>query len=43
MNKKLHLVDWILVCQSKTNGDLGVRPLEIVNQVLLEKTRRGRR
>ena len=29
--KKFHLVDWTLVCKSKEEGGLGIRPLRQMN------------
>lgn len=37
LKKKLHLVDWNSVCKTKRNGGLGIKPLKILNQVLLGK------
>lgn len=35
VKKKFRLVDWNLVCQPKKNGGLGIRPIKLMNKVLL--------
>ncbi|XXG59153.1 hypothetical protein AAC387_Pa04g1283 [Persea americana] len=36
-SKKIHLVNWKLVCSPKDSGGLGLRPLRNMNQALLGK------
>ena len=37
MEKKLHLINWNIVCESKESGGLGIRDLTLMNRALLGK------
>ena len=37
IEKKIHLVNWDLVCYAKEKGGLGIHSLSIVNRALLGK------
>ena len=37
LEKKLHLVNWSIVCLEKQNGGLGFRSLSLFNKALLGK------
>ena len=37
LEKKIHLVNWNIVCTSREKGGLGIRSLSIVNRALLGK------
>ena len=37
LERKIHLVNWDIVCSSKEKGGLGIRSLSNFNKALLEK------
>ena len=37
LDRKIHLVNWNIVCSGKENGGLGIRSLSLVNKAMLGK------
>ena len=37
IHKKIHSINWNIVCSGKENGGLGIRSLYVVNMALLRK------
>lgn len=37
MEKKLHLVNWLIVCLGKSRGGIGIRNLSFLNKSLFRK------
>ena len=35
MERKIHLINWEVVCTQKENGGLGIRKIDLLNKALL--------